>query len=152
MYFLSVLSENMNDQLYIPEVANDRKPEIGMKFGSIDDAFEFYNQYAREAGFSARYSNSRKDKMTNEVVWKQFVCFKAGQTDEARSKNRAPAGRPIQIRARGDVRTNCKAKISIVKQQTGSDWSVSVFMEGHNHGLSTPQRCIYSDHIVVFLL
>ncbi|XP_047952720.1 protein FAR1-RELATED SEQUENCE 5-like, partial [Salvia hispanica] len=130
----------MNDQLYIPEVANDRKPEIGMKFGSIDDAFEFYNQYAREAGFSARYSNSRKNKMTNEVVWKQFVCFKAGQTDEARSKNRAPPGGPIQIRARGEVRTNCKAKISIVKQQTGSDWSVSVFMEGHNHGLSTPSK------------
>ncbi|KAG6390848.1 hypothetical protein SASPL_148593 [Salvia splendens] len=99
-----------------------------MKFQSIDDAFEFYNQYAREAGFSARYSNSRKNKMTNEVVWKQFVCFKAGQTDEARSKNRAPTGGPIQIRARGEVRTNCKAKISIVKQQAGSDWSVSVFI------------------------
>ncbi|KAG6430838.1 hypothetical protein SASPL_108911 [Salvia splendens] len=103
-----------------------------MKFESVDDAFEFYNQYAREAGFSARYSNSRKNKMTNEVVWKQFVCFKAGQTDEARSKNRPPTGGPIQIRARGEVRTNCKAKISIVKQQIGSDWSVSVFMEEAN--------------------
>ncbi|KAG6406445.1 hypothetical protein SASPL_134047 [Salvia splendens] len=67
--------------------------------------------------------------MTNEVVWKQLVCFKAGQTDEARSKNRAPTGGLIQIRARGEVRTNCKAKISIVKQQTGSELSVSVFME-----------------------
>ncbi|KAG6430089.1 hypothetical protein SASPL_108150 [Salvia splendens] len=140
MYFLSVLSENMNDQLYIPQVANDRKPKIGMQFESIDDAFEFYNQYAREAGFSARYSNSRKNKMTNEVVWKQLVCFKAGQTDEARSKNRAPTGGLIQIRVRGEVRTNCKANISIVKQQTGSEWSVSVFMEGHNHGLFTPSK------------
>ncbi|KAG6424546.1 hypothetical protein SASPL_114964 [Salvia splendens] len=111
-----------------------------MKFQSINDAFEFYNQYAGEAGFSARYSNSKKNKMTNEVVWKQFVCFKAGQTDEAHSKNRAPTSGPIQIRARDEVRTNCKAKISIVKQQTGSDWSVSVFMEGHNHGLSTPSK------------
>ncbi|XP_042051373.1 protein FAR1-RELATED SEQUENCE 5-like [Salvia splendens] len=130
----------MNDQLYIPQVANDRKPKIGMQFESIDDAFEFYNQYAREAGFSARYSNSRKNKMTNEVVWKQLVCFKAGQTDEARSKNRAPTGGLIQIRVRGEVRTNCKANISIVKQQTGSEWSVSVFMEGHNHGLFTPSK------------
>ncbi|KAG6387255.1 hypothetical protein SASPL_152442 [Salvia splendens] len=119
----------MNDQLYIPQVVNDRKPKIGTKFESIDDAFEFYSQYAREASFSARYSNSRKNKMTNEVIWKQFVCFKAGQTDETCSKNRAPTGGPIQIRARGEVRTNCKAKISIVKQQTGSDWSVIVFME-----------------------
>ncbi|KAG6437481.1 hypothetical protein SASPL_102399 [Salvia splendens] len=76
-----------------------------MKFASIDDAFEFYNQYAREAGFSARISNSKKNKM-NEVVWKQFVCFKAGQTDEVRSKNRASSGGPIKNRARGEVRTD----------------------------------------------
>ena len=131
----------MNDELHIPQTANDRKPEIGMKFASIDDAFEFYNQYAREAGFSARISNSKKNKMTNEVVWKQFVCFKAGQTDEARSKNRASSsGGPIKKRARGEVRTDCKAKISIVKQQTGPYWSISLFTEGHNHDLSTPSK------------
>ncbi|KAG6429053.1 hypothetical protein SASPL_107092 [Salvia splendens] len=94
----------MNDELHIPQIANDRKPEIGMKFASINDAFEFYNQYARVAGFSARISNSKKNKM-NEVVWKQFVCFKAGQTDEVRSKNRASSGGPIKKRAHGEVRT-----------------------------------------------
>ncbi|KAG6436722.1 hypothetical protein SASPL_101624 [Salvia splendens] len=129
----------MNDELHIPQTANDRKLEIGMKFASIDDAFEFYNQYACEAGFSARISNSKKNKM-NEVVWKQFVCFKAGQTDEVRSKNRASSGGPIKKRARGEVRTYCKAKISIVKQQTGPYWSISLFTEGHNHGLSTPSK------------
>ncbi|KAG6395513.1 hypothetical protein SASPL_146158 [Salvia splendens] len=129
----------MNDELHIPQTANDRKPEIGMKFASIDDAFEFYNQYAREAGFSARISNSKKNKM-NEVVWKQFVCFKAGQIDEVRSKNRASSGGPIKKRARGEVRTDCKAKISIVKQQTGPYWSISLFTECHNHGLSTPLK------------
>ncbi|XP_047964762.1 protein FAR1-RELATED SEQUENCE 5-like [Salvia hispanica] len=130
----------MSDQLYTPQVANDRKPEIGMKFASIDDAFAFYNQYAREAGFSARYSNSKKNKVTNEVVWKQFVCFKAGQTDKVHSVKRALSGDPIKTRTRGKVRTDCKAKMSIIKQQTGSDWSVSVFTEGHNHGLSTPSK------------
>ncbi|XP_047939469.1 protein FAR1-RELATED SEQUENCE 5-like [Salvia hispanica] len=134
------MGENMNDQLYIPQIANDRKPEIGMKFTSIDDAFEFYNQYAREAGFSARISNSKRNKITKEVVWKQFVCFKAGQTDEARSKNRPSSGCPTTIRARGEVRTDCKAKISIVRQQNGPGWCVSVFTEGHNHGLSTPSK------------
>ncbi|KAG6412346.1 hypothetical protein SASPL_125023 [Salvia splendens] len=101
-----------------------------MKFASIDDAFEFYNQYAREAGFSARISNSKQNKM-NEVVWKQFVCFKAGQTDEVRSKNRASSGGPIKKRARGEVRTDSKAKISIVKQQTGPYWSISLFIEAN---------------------
>ena len=86
----------MNDELHIPQTVNDRKPEFGMKFASIDDAFEFYNQYAREVGFSVRISNSKKNKITNEVVWKQFVCFKAGQTDQFRSKNRQSSGGPIK--------------------------------------------------------
>lgn len=30
----SVRSENMNDELHIPQIANDRNPEIGMKFAS----------------------------------------------------------------------------------------------------------------------
>ncbi|KAG6437544.1 hypothetical protein SASPL_102463 [Salvia splendens] len=96
----------MNENLYIPQVANDRKPEIGMRFATVDDAFAFYNQYAREAGFSARSMN----------------------------------GATINSRARGEVRTDSKAKISIIKQQTGPDWSVSVLVEGHNHGLSTPSK------------
>ncbi|KAG6399875.1 hypothetical protein SASPL_141360 [Salvia splendens] len=130
----------MNDDLYAPQVANDRKPKIGMRFATVADAFAFYNQYAREAGFSARSSSTKKNKKTNELVWKQFVCFKAGQTDENRSKKRALSGDTINSRARGEVRTDCKARASIVKQQTGPDWSVSVFVEGHNHGLSTPSK------------
>ncbi|XP_042012355.1 protein FAR1-RELATED SEQUENCE 5-like [Salvia splendens] len=110
----------MNDELYNPQVANDRKSEIGMKFATVDDTFSFYNQYAREFGFSARLS----------------TC----QTDEYRSKKRKTSGDTIKTRARGEVRTGCKAKITIVKQQTGPDWSVSVFVEGHNHGLSTPSK------------
>ncbi|KAG6408053.1 hypothetical protein SASPL_131055 [Salvia splendens] len=137
---INYLSENMNDGLYIPQVAKDRKPEIGMKFATVDDAFSFYNQYAWESGFSAGLSSSKRNKMNNEVVWKQFVCFKAGQTDEDRSKKRKTSGDTIKTRARGEVRTGCKAKITIVKQQTGPDWSVSVFVEGHNHGLSTPSK------------
>lgn len=33
--------------------------------------------------FSIKLSNSKKNKMIKEVVLKQFVCFKAGQINEA---------------------------------------------------------------------
>ena len=76
------MKENrFDDQEFIPQVADDRKPKIGMEFSSLEDAYSFYNQYAREAGFSSRNSTSRKNKMTNEVTWKQIVCFKEGHTD-----------------------------------------------------------------------
>ncbi|XP_073053593.1 uncharacterized protein [Primulina eburnea] len=94
------MEENSGDyQLFIPQVADDRKPKIGMKFASLDDAFSYYNQYAREAGFSARMSNSKKQKMTNEVVWKKFVCFKEGHTDELRRMKHVKDDQPKQERA-----------------------------------------------------
>ncbi|XP_073152440.1 protein FAR1-RELATED SEQUENCE 5-like [Henckelia pumila] len=56
-----------DDQIYIPEVVDERKPKLGMEFGSVDEAFSFYNHYAREAGFSTRINNSKKDKNKNEA-------------------------------------------------------------------------------------
>ncbi|KAH6800400.1 hypothetical protein C2S52_000864 [Perilla frutescens var. hirtella] len=111
-----------------------------MKYLSVEEAFSFYNQYAREADFSARISNSKKNKVTNEIIWKQIVCFKEGKTDESRSKKLIKTGEPKMVRARGEVRTDCKAKISLIKQQTGPDWIISTFIEAHNHALSSPSK------------
>lgn len=133
------MEENNSDHLHTPHVLDEKKPRIGMQFASIEDAFAFYNQYAREAGFSTRMSKSKKDKLTNEVVWKQFVCFKEGLTDEARSQKRTNTSDPKLLRARGKVRTNCKARICFVKQQPGFYWS-GAFQESHNHALATPSK------------
>ncbi|XP_075486498.1 protein FAR1-RELATED SEQUENCE 5-like [Primulina tabacum] len=111
-----------------------------MKFASLDDAFSYYNQYAREVGFSARMSNGNKQKMTNEVVWKKFLCFKEGHTDELHRMKHVKDDQPKQERARGEVRTGCKSKITFVKEQTGPNWVVSTFMKVHNHPLSTPSK------------
>ncbi|XP_074561432.1 protein FAR1-RELATED SEQUENCE 5-like [Curcuma longa] len=136
-----VMEQNeSDDQLYIPQLADDRKPKIGMEFLSLEDAFSFYNQYAREAGFSARISNSKKNKITNEIVWKKFVCFKEGHTDQIRRTKHEKGDQKSKERARGEVRTGCKSYISLVKEQTGPNWVVSNFMESHNHPLSTPSK------------
>ncbi|XP_073277673.1 protein FAR1-RELATED SEQUENCE 5-like [Primulina huaijiensis] len=113
-----------DEQSYIPQVGDDQKPTIGMRFDSIEDAFSFYNQYSRESGFSARISNSKKSKQTNEVIWKKFVCFKEGQTDDIRWSKQAKNDRPREERARGETRTGCKSRLSIVKEQTGPGWVV----------------------------
>ncbi|XP_074576084.1 protein FAR1-RELATED SEQUENCE 5-like [Curcuma longa] len=128
-----------DDQSYTPQVTDDRKPKIGMEFVSIEEAFACYNQYARESGFSARMSHSRKNKITNEVNWKTFVCFKEGHTDDQRKKQ-TQGDQQKRERVRGEVRTGCKSKISIVKNQSGPNWIVTNFVETHNHPLSTPSK------------
>ncbi|KAL8479607.1 hypothetical protein ACS0TY_026487 [Phlomoides rotata] len=52
------------DDTYIPQVDDNRKPYVGQVFVTIESAFVFYNQYARESGFSAKIRNYRKDKET----------------------------------------------------------------------------------------
>ncbi|XP_074568528.1 protein FAR1-RELATED SEQUENCE 5-like [Curcuma longa] len=128
-----------DDHLYIPQVIDDRKPKIGMEFTSLEEAFSYYNQYARQAGFSVRISSSKRNKMTNEIVWKRFVCFKQGHTDDQRNKH-AKCNQRRRERTVDEVRTGCKSKISFVKKQTEPKWIVANFVETHNHPLSTPSN------------
>ncbi|XP_042465845.1 protein FAR1-RELATED SEQUENCE 5-like [Zingiber officinale] len=104
--------------LYNPQVGEDRKPQIGMEFPSLEEAFTFYNQYARESGFSARLGNRHTDEKRKKVA----------QVDS------------VKERARGEVRTGCRAKLSLVKEQTGANWIVTKFLESHNHPFSTPSK------------
>ena len=75
-------SDNPTSKVYAPKVADEKKPKVKQEFQTIEEAFTFYNAYARECGFSARMNNSRKKKGTNEIVWKQIVCSKEGETNE----------------------------------------------------------------------
>ena len=45
-----------------PDVAYEKKFKVKQEFKSIEEVFSFYNAYARECGFSARMSNSKKRK------------------------------------------------------------------------------------------
>ncbi|KAL2470804.1 FAR1-domain family sequence [Abeliophyllum distichum] len=41
------------DNVFVPQVLVSRIPKIGQEFESHEEAYKFYNDYAREAGFSA---------------------------------------------------------------------------------------------------
>ena len=76
---------------YIPTVDDDKCRKLGMLFNTIDDAFNFYNAYAKDAGFSVRKSSrkTRNDTTMHEnfVYWKTFVCdFVRKKATEQRSR------------------------------------------------------------------
>ncbi|KAH0987719.1 hypothetical protein GBA52_014896 [Prunus armeniaca] len=118
------------DKIYIPQLRDDHKPKSGQGIESLDDAHEFYNNYAKKAGFSVRINSSRKNKETNEILRKEYVCSKEG----------VPAkGVGEKKRRRGITREGCKAKLAVVKSKLGT-YVVSLFVEGHNHPLTSPKR------------
>ena len=73
------IQENPEDELYYPNVRSDHTPNIGQEFSCLDEAMDFYNDYAREAGFGVRKS-SEKRNVNGEICRKECVCFKQGKS------------------------------------------------------------------------
>ncbi|XP_076937842.1 protein FAR1-RELATED SEQUENCE 5-like [Bidens hawaiensis] len=74
-YDSSVLVEGQGVDI-IPEVASSYKPVKGMMFSSIDQAFDFYCEYAKKPGFGAHKGGSY---MHGGVLkTKYFTCCKEG--------------------------------------------------------------------------
>ncbi|XP_042451808.1 protein NSP-INTERACTING KINASE 1-like [Zingiber officinale] len=59
-----------------------------------------------------------------------------------RNNKHVNADQLTRERARGAVRTGCKANIALVKKHMGPNWIVSNFIETHNHPLSTPSKVL----------
>ena len=72
--------------------------------------------YAREAGFSARMANSKKRPGTDELIWKKFVCYKEGETDDNYQKKIKHAIQRSGERNRGIIRVGCEAKLTMVRR------------------------------------
>jgi hypothetical protein len=43
-------------------------------FRSEDEAYEFYNDYAKAKGFSIRKGKVRRSIDTDEVIWRELLC------------------------------------------------------------------------------
>ena len=71
---------------YTPAVDSEKTPKLGMLFNTIDYAFDFYNAYTKDVGFSVRKSSEKKrmnaEKNGSYIYWKKFVCSKEGRRIE----------------------------------------------------------------------
>ena len=116
---------------YNPQVSDEIKPIKGREFRTLDDVQDFYNAYAKEAGFGIRNHSLKKRKGTEEIIKKEFVCFRQGKTERFADVN--------SKRRRGQLKVGCSAKLVVVKTKMGS-FVVSIFKKGHNHPLSIPRK------------
>ncbi|XP_028071383.1 protein FAR1-RELATED SEQUENCE 7-like [Camellia sinensis] len=54
------------------------KPKVGMPFNSKQAAYDFYNTYGGNVGFSIMKAYANKNKHTKEITSQTFVCYKEG--------------------------------------------------------------------------
>ncbi|BBH02303.1 hypothetical protein Prudu_012830 [Prunus dulcis] len=122
------------DICVIPKLNTESIPEVGKEFDSLQDVYNFYNNYAEKAGFSIRSHSSKKDRLTREIKRKEYVCSKQGTYCRPEAEGR------VRKRRRVKVRQDCKARIGVVKCHESNKYSISLFEEVHNHSLTTPDK------------
>ncbi|XP_022004594.1 protein FAR1-RELATED SEQUENCE 5-like [Helianthus annuus] len=125
-----------DERLYIPEVASSCVPVIGMEFSSIEQAYVFYQTYAKEAGFSARKGGEHY--VGGIVKTKYFVCSKEGHKPMQIDDPYLKLSKPYKRRNRPTIRTGCKAYIKLCSTD-GVLYKVDKFVQTHNHSFVYPK-------------
>ncbi|XP_074267008.1 protein FAR1-RELATED SEQUENCE 5-like [Silene latifolia] len=93
---------------------------IGRSVSSEEEAYDCYNRYAIDRGFSIRKHVFRRNK-DGKITTRTFVCSKEGVSN-GESENRL------------DTRTLCKASIRF--KEGGGLWTVVDFNDEHNHEMA----------------
>ncbi|KAK9698696.1 hypothetical protein RND81_08G124300 [Saponaria officinalis] len=120
------------------------EPLAGMEFVSHQEAYVFYQEYARSMGFNTAIQNSRRSKTSREFIDAKFACSKYGTKREYDKGNR-PRVRQINNQEpesatgrRSCGKTNCKASMHVKRRMDGR-WVIHSFIKEHNHDLLPAQ-------------
>ncbi|XP_024177242.2 protein FAR1-RELATED SEQUENCE 5 isoform X3 [Rosa chinensis] len=106
------------------QAGGENIPVLGMSFESDQDAYDYYNSYARVVGFSVRRLRSNKYKHTN-VTWKREFCCSC---EGFYTKKNTPE------KKREERRFGCKAMLQIKLNEDGK-FVVTKFEAEHTHDL-----------------
>lgn len=96
------------------EMQSKIAPFAGLEFNSANDAYQFYQGYAANAGFRIRIGQLFRSKLDGSITSRRFVCSKEGFQHPSR--------------------VGCGAFMRIKRQESGR-WVVDRLQKDHNHEL-----------------
>ncbi|KAK2994179.1 hypothetical protein RJ640_018164 [Escallonia rubra] len=121
------LGENQSKREPLP-------PTVGLEFDSFDEAYDFYNIYAKEQGFGIRVSNSWFRSKRKERYRAKLSCSSAGFKKKSEANNPRP-----------ETRTGCPAMI-VIKLVDSKRWRIVEVELEHNHPVSPEIKRFYKSH------
>lgn len=119
------------------------EPLRGMEFVSHQEAYAFYQEYARSMGFNTAIQNSRRSKTSREFIDAKFACSRYGTKREYDKGNRPRVRQcnkqePESAGRRSCGKTDCKASMHVKRRPDGR-WVIHSFVKEHNHDLLPAQ-------------
>ncbi|XP_044974252.1 uncharacterized protein LOC123442296 [Hordeum vulgare subsp. vulgare] len=118
-----------------------------MTFVSAEAAFNVYNIYAKDNGFSIRKDKVRYSKTeSHHMRLRRYVCSREGKRD---SRLLTEKGRSRRLRPKSCC--NCEAQLTVKLDKKRGVWCVGSFEDKHSHMLGRPDE-YYEDFgdVVVF--
>ncbi|KAI9075792.1 hypothetical protein K1719_042278 [Acacia pycnantha] len=100
---------------------NHPPPTVGLEFDSFEEAYNFYNVYAKEQGFGIRVSNSWFRSRRKERYRAKLSCSSAGFKKKSDAHNPRP-----------ETRTGCPAMI-VIRMVDSKIWRIVEVELQHNH-------------------
>jgi hypothetical protein len=101
-----------------------------MTFQSEEEAYQFYNSYARSEGFSIRRVH-KKHRADGTLCSRYLVCSNEGA--------KATHATHVTKKERATTRTCCSARVQFTISREGI-WNIQKVVLDHNHGLVTPDK------------
>ncbi|GFP88534.1 phytochrome-associated serine/threonine-protein phosphatase [Phtheirospermum japonicum] len=109
-------------------------PAVGLEFDSFDEAYNFYNVYAKGQGFGIRVRNSWFRSKRRERYRAKLSCSNAGFKKKSEATNPRP-----------ETRTGCPAMV-VVKIVDAQRWRIVDVELEHNHPVSPEIKRFYKSH------
>lgn len=117
----------IDDQIGVSQGKGYPPPVVGMEFESYEDAYHYYNCYAKELGFGIRVKSSWTKRNSKEKRGAVLCCNCEGFKTVKEASNR-----------RKETRTGCLAMIRL-RLVESNRWKVDEIKLEHNH-LFDPER------------
>ncbi|XP_027182572.1 protein FAR1-RELATED SEQUENCE 6-like isoform X2 [Coffea eugenioides] len=127
--------ENADELCAAPHLKREPPPPtVGLEFDSFDEAYDFYNGYAKDQGFGIRVSNSWFRSKRKERYRAKLSCSSAGFKKKSEANNPRP-----------ETRTGCPAMI-VIKLVDSKRWRIVEVELQHNHLVSPEIKRFYKSH------
>ncbi|KAJ4850000.1 hypothetical protein Tsubulata_016235 [Turnera subulata] len=110
------------------------QPTVGLEFDSFDEAYDFYNIYAKEKGFGIRVGNSWFRSKGKERYRAKLSCSSAGFKKKSEANNPRP-----------ETRTGCPAMV-VIRLVDSKRWRIVEVELEHNHPVSPQIKRFYKSH------
>nr|XP_029153400.1 protein FAR1-RELATED SEQUENCE 5-like [Arachis hypogaea] len=115
-------------------------PYVGLRFDSLQQAQEFYSNYAKKVGFVTRIRNTNFDKTRKElkVPINQSIHYSREGYRESRVK--------AAMQVKRITTAGCKARMYVMLDRHNDNWLVTKLELKHTHACSAEQAVHYSEY------